>query len=91
MIALLPATAVMAVLPGRERPARSFWVVAAVGAIAAIVFAAPQGGGIGNLHWSDLLLFGAVIAATVGYAGGLLAREIGSWQTVSWALILAAR
>ncbi len=43
------------------------------------------------MQWSDLLLFGAVAAAAIGYAeGGLLAREIGSWQTVSWALILAA-
>ena len=92
VIALLPAvTAVMAVLRGHERPARSFWVFAALGALAAIVFAALQGGGFGHLHWSDLLLFGAVIAAAVGYAeGGLLARELGSWQTVSWALVLAA-
>jgi drug/metabolite transporter (DMT)-like permease len=37
------------------------------------------------------LLFGAVLAAAVGYAeGGLLAREIGAWQTVSWALLLGA-
>ena len=92
VIALLPAvTAVMAVLRGHERPARSFWVFAALGALAAILFAALQGGGFGHLHWSDLLLFGAVIAAAVGYAeGGLLARELGSWQTVSWALVLAA-
>ena len=92
VIALLPAvTAVMAVLRGHERPARSFWVFAALGALAAIVFAALQGGRFGHLHWSDLLLFGAVIAAAVGYAeGGLLARELGSWQTVSWALVLAA-
>ncbi|HZU94522.1 MAG TPA: DMT family transporter, partial [Microbacterium sp.] len=41
--------------------------------------------------WSDLLLFGAVLAAAVGYAeGGLLARELGAWQTVSWALIVAS-
>src|SRR5690606_29511508 len=41
--------------------------------------------------WADLLLFGAVISAAIGYAeGGLLARELGSWQTVSWALIVAA-
>lgn len=92
VIALLPAaTAVMAVLRTHERPATSFWAFAALGAVAAIVFAILQGGGFGHLHWSDLLLFGAVIAAAVGYAeGGLLARELGSWQTVSWALILAS-
>lgn len=92
VIALLPAaTAVMAVLRTRERPARSFWAFAAVGAVVAVLFAALQGGGLGQLHRSDLLLFGAVVAAAVGYAeGGLLSRELGSWQTVSWALVLAA-
>jgi drug/metabolite transporter (DMT)-like permease len=92
VIGLLPAaTAVMAVVRGRERPQRSFWVFAGLGAIAAVGFASLQGGGGAQLHWSDLLLLGAVFAAAVGYAeGGLLARELGSWQTVSWALILAA-
>ncbi|MGP3982060.1 DMT family transporter [Streptomyces sp. KR80] len=92
VIALLPAaTAVMAVLRGHERPPTSFWITATVGAIAAVVFAALQGGGLSGLHWSDLLLFGAVVAAAIGYAeGGLLARELGAWQTVSWALVLSA-
>jgi drug/metabolite transporter (DMT)-like permease len=32
-----------------------------------------------------------VLAAAVGYAeGGLLARELGPWQTVSWALVLCS-
>jgi drug/metabolite transporter (DMT)-like permease len=92
VIAVLPAaTAMMAVLRGHERPPRSFWVVAAMGAVAAIGFASAQWGGIGHLRWSDLLLFGAVVAAAVGYAeGGLLARELGAWQTVSWALVLSS-
>ncbi len=92
VIALLPAaTAVMAVIRGNERPPLSFWIMAGIGALAAVVFASLQGGGIAQLHWSDLLLFGAVVAAAVGYAeGGLLARELGSWQTVSWALVLAS-
>ncbi len=92
VIALLPAaTAVMAVIRGNERPPLSFWIMAGIGALAAVVFASLQDGGIAQLHWSDLLLFGAVVAAAVGYAeGGLLARELGSWQTVSWALVLAS-
>jgi drug/metabolite transporter (DMT)-like permease len=92
VIGLLPAaTAVMVVIRGKERPARSFWVFAGLGAAAGAVFASLQGGGFGHLEWSDLLLFAAVIAAAIGYAeGGLLARELGSWQTVSWALVLAA-
>ncbi|WP_433281644.1 DMT family transporter [Pseudonocardia xinjiangensis] len=92
VIALLPAaTAAMAVVRGKERPPRSFWIMAAVGALAAVVFASLQGGGFGQLHHSDLLLFCAVAAAAIGYAeGGLLSRELGSWQTVSWALVLSS-
>ena len=92
VVALLPAaTAVTAVLRSRERPPAAFWATAAFGAGAAVVFAMLQGGGIGHLSWAVLLLFGAVAAAAVGYAeGGLLARELGAWQTVSWALVVAA-
>jgi drug/metabolite transporter (DMT)-like permease len=85
------ATAVMAVLRGREQASASFWTFAALGAVAVVTFAALRNGGLGALHSSDVLLFGAVLAAAVGYAeGGLLARELGSRQTVSWAPILAA-
>lgn len=92
VVGLLPAaTAVMVVLRTRERPGRAFWWFATLGAAAAVIFASMQNGGLGELRWADLLLFGAVLAAAIGYAeGGLLAREIGSWQTVSWALVLSA-
>lgn len=90
VIGLLPAaTAVVAVLRTGERPAASFWLFAALGAAATVVFAMLQGGGLGGLHPADLLLLAAVVAAAIGYAeGGILARELGSWQTVSWALVL---
>lgn len=92
VVALLPAaTAVCAVLRGHERPPVAFWTMAAAGALATVVFAMVHGSGFGHLSWPDLLLFGAVLAAAVGYAeGGLLARELGAWQTVSWALVIAA-
>ena len=92
VIALLPAaTAVMAAIRGKERPPKSFWTMAAVGAVTALVFAMLHGGDFGRLNWSDLLLFGAVAAAAIGYAeGGMLSRELGSWQTVSWALVIAS-
>lgn len=92
VIALLPAaTAVLAVLRGHERPPRAFWCTAAAGAVAAVVFAGFRGDGFGGPQWSDLLLLAAVVAAACGYAeGGLLARELGAWQTISWALVLSA-
>jgi drug/metabolite transporter (DMT)-like permease len=91
VIGLLPAaTAVMAVLRGKERVPVRFWLSAGLGSGAVVAFAALQDGGLGTPHGADVLLFGAVLAAAVGYAeGGLLARELGAWQTVSWALLLA--
>lgn len=92
VIALLPAaTAVAVVVRTGERPPTAFWCAAAAGLVAAVGFAAAQSGGFGSLGAADLLLFAAVLAAAVGYAeGGLLARELGAWQTISWALVLAA-
>lgn len=92
VIALLPAaTAVLAVLRGHERPPVPFWVTAALGAAATVAFTTLRSGGLAAPGWPDLLLLGAVAAAAVGYAeGGLLARELGAWQTISWALVLSA-
>ncbi|MGL4745271.1 MAG: DMT family transporter [Dermatophilaceae bacterium] len=91
VIATLPAaTAVAVVMRTSERPSRSFWITAVLGMVAAVVFAAIQGGGLGELHAADAMLFGAVVAAAIGYAeGGVLAKELGAWQTVSWALVVA--
>jgi drug/metabolite transporter (DMT)-like permease len=92
VIALLPAaTAVFAVLRGHERPPLPFWIFAALGAVAAITFASLQADGFGAPQWTDLLFFAAVLAAALGYSeGALLSRELGAWQTISWALVLAA-
>ncbi|UGT61759.1 DMT family transporter [Nocardia asteroides] len=92
VIALLPAaTAVAAVLRGQERPGTAFWTAAALGASAALGFAALRGDGLAGLEHADLLLFAAVVVCAIGYAeGGLLARELGAWQTISFALVLAA-
>jgi drug/metabolite transporter (DMT)-like permease len=91
VIALLPAvTAVLAVLRTGERPTRSFWAFSACGALAAVGFAVVQGGGVSGVHRADLLLFAGVLVCATGYAeGGLLTRELGSWQTISWALVVA--
>src|SRR3954463_11711586 len=68
-----------------------FWVLAGGGAVSAMGFASAQSGDLGHLRGSDLVVLGAVVPAAIGYAeGGLLSRELGSWQTVSWALVLAA-
>lgn len=91
VIGLLPAaTAVVTVWRTGERPSRGFWIATVLGVAAAVTFVAVHAGGLGTPGWADLLLFGAVLLAALGYAeGGLLARELGAWQTVSWALVIA--
>jgi drug/metabolite transporter (DMT)-like permease len=91
VIGLLPAaTAVVAVLRARERPSVRFWLASGLGVAAVIGFVALIAGGLDSLHPADLLLVGAVLLAAVGYGeGALLSRELGSWQTICWALIVA--
>lgn len=91
VIGLLPAaTAVAAVIRGKERPSLAFWLASGAGVLSVIVFVAIAGGGLDGLRPGDLLLLGAVVTAAIGYAeGALLSREIGPWQTICWALVLA--
>lgn len=91
VIAALPAaTAAVTVLRTGERAGARFWCAATLGAVAAatagILHDGDSGGG---LHTADLLLLAAVVTGAVGYAeGGLLSRDLGSWQTICWALVL---
>jgi drug/metabolite transporter (DMT)-like permease len=90
LIGVLPlCTALYAALRGYERPSGGFWALALLGSGLVVAFALGQGGG--NLEPADLLMFGAVLSAAVGYAeGGKLARSMGGQETISWALVLAA-
>jgi drug/metabolite transporter (DMT)-like permease len=89
VVGLLPAaTAVMAVLRAGERPSRAFWLACAAGVVAVLIFAAVQGAG--RPQSEDLLLLAAVGLAALGYAeGGRLAREMGGWRVISWALVFS--
>nr|WP_255579230.1 DMT family transporter [Cryobacterium sp. PAMC25264] len=91
VIGLLPAaTAVVAVLRARERPTSRFWLASGLGVSAVVGFVAITAGGLEALQPADLLLAGAVALAAIGYGeGALLSRELGSWQTICWALIVA--
>ncbi len=87
---LLPAaTAVMAVLRADERPPRAFWGGVVAGVVAVLIFAVAQGAG--RPQAADMLLLAAVALGALGYAeGGRLARELGGWRVICWALLLAA-
>lgn len=88
-LGLLPLmTAIFAVLRGKERPARAFWIFSVLGSLLVVGFALSQGAALSLT--GDLLMLAAVMVCGLGYAeGAALTRETGGWQVISWALILA--
>jgi drug/metabolite transporter (DMT)-like permease len=89
VVGLLPAaTAVMAVLLVHERPPLAFWLASGAGVVAVLVFAAVEGAG--RPQPADLLLLIATLGGAVGYAeGARLARELGGFRVILWALAFA--
>ncbi|WP_323121700.1 DMT family transporter [Burkholderia alba] len=72
-----------------ERPSKAFWVSAVAGSALVIAFALRDGGG--SLQAGDLLMLVAVGIGALGYAeGARLARQIGGWQVICWALVVSA-
>ena len=90
VVGLLPlSTALFGAWLAGERPRPLFWVSTITGGITIAVFSLSSGGG--SLQTGDFLLLGAVIAAGFGYAeGARLSKELGSWQTISWTLVISA-
>ncbi|MGN6318497.1 DMT family transporter [Trinickia sp.] len=81
--------AIYAAWLSRERPSPAFWASAAVGSALVVAYALHAGGGA--LQAGDLLMLAAVVVGALGYAeGARLARELGGWQVICWALVLAA-
>ena len=90
VIAVLPAaTAVAAVLRAGEHPSRGFWLAALAGLAVVVAFALS--GASGGLSAADGWFIAAVVVCAFGYAeGGVLARDLGGAQTISWALVATA-
>lgn len=88
-LALLPlATAGFAMMRAGEIPSRKFWLSSIAGALAVIIYAIYLG--LGQLHIADFALLAAVVILGLSYAeGGMLAQELGSWQVIAWAIIMA--
>ncbi|GEJ58442.1 DMT family transporter [Anaeromyxobacter diazotrophicus] len=86
-------TAAVAALLARERHGPAFWAASAAGCALVVGFALWRAGGAGaplRLSRGDALMLAAVVLVAFGYvAGGKAARTLGSWQTISWALVLA--
>lgn len=90
VLALLPlATAVAGVILAGERPSAGFWVCSLAGTLAVLAFSLIEGAANDGFHAADLLLAAAIAAAAIGYAeGGELARAMGGWQVICWALVI---
>lgn len=88
-LGLLPlSTAVFGVLRGGDRPRPAFWVFSLLGSACVVGYAARNG--IEASLQADLLMLAAIVVCGLGYAeGGRLARHLGGWQVISWALLLA--
>lgn len=88
-IGLLPLmTALFGVLRGGERPRRAFWIFSLLSSLLVVGFALTQSAAA-SLS-GDLLMLAAVIACGLGYAeGAKLTRELGGWQVICWALVIA--
>jgi drug/metabolite transporter (DMT)-like permease len=88
-LGLLPlSTAVFGVLRGGERPRPAFWLFSLLGSACVVGYAARNG--IEASLQADLLMLAAIVVCGLGYAeGGRLARHLGGWQVISWALLLA--
>jgi len=89
VVGLLPlSTALFGAWLAGERPRSLFWISTVVGSITIAFFSLSRGGS--SFQTGDFLLLGAVISAGYGYAeGARLSRMIGSWQTISWSLIIS--
>ncbi len=88
-VGLLPlATAIFGVLRGGDRPRPAFWLFSFAGSALVVAFALSQGFAASPV--GDLLMLAAIIVCGLGYAeGARLSRTLGSWQVISWALVLA--
>lgn len=92
--ALLPlVTASMAAWLLHQRARLGFWLFAALGsalvAVYSLLRAHQQGHGFGLSH-ADLLLVGAVVAASLGYvAGAKVTPAMGAERVISWVCVMA--
>lgn len=88
-VGLLPlCTAIFGVIRGGERPRPAFWLFSLLGSAFVVGYAAW--GGIEASLTGDLLMLAAIVVCGLGYAeGARLSRDLGGWQVICWALVLA--
>jgi len=89
VVGILPlATAIAGAIIAKEKPSFTFWLVSLIGTALVVGYTLLQGNG--SFHEADSALFIAVISVSIGYAvGGKLAKELGGWQVICWALVIS--
>ena len=94
--ALLPlVSAMVAAWVLHQRARLGFWVCAVIGSLLVLVFsvlrAQQHSGGVEfGFEWADLLLVGAVIAASFGYIfGAKVTPALGAERVICWVCVMA--
>lgn len=90
VVAIIPLfTALVGAWRMGQRPSVGFWLCSVAGSTLVLIFASVTGAD--GFETGDGLLILASLAAAIGYAeGGRLAKTLGGWQVICWALVLAA-
>lgn len=89
IIGLIPLfTALFGVLLAKEKPSVGYWIAGVVGSATIVSYSIYIGGGV--LHIADVALLLAVFSAAIGYTeGARLAKELGSWRVICYALVIS--
>lgn len=89
IVAILPLlTATYGALRLGERPSFGFWLSALAGSAIVVMFTLSSSG---KFQQADILLFLAAAVGAMGYGeGARLAKAMGGWQVICWALVFAA-
>ncbi|CAG68725.1 putative permease (drug/metabolite transporter) [Acinetobacter baylyi ADP1] len=90
-IGLLPlSTAIFAVICGGEHPQKNFWIFVLIGAGLVILYIFLEASPNTNHILGIFYMLISVLVCGLGYAeGGKLARKMGGWQVICWALVLS--
>ncbi|MDX1808576.1 MAG: DMT family transporter [Sulfurospirillaceae bacterium] len=85
---ILPlCTAFFGVILAHEKLKMRFWISSLVGSAAILWLTMSDK----SLVLGDTFLLAAVISAGYGYAqGAIVSKELGSWQSISWMLVISA-
>lgn len=92
--ALLPlVTAAFAAWTFRQRASTGFWLCALLGTLLVIAYSVLRAGSGSSgfaISWADLLLVGAVLAASWGYVqGAVVTPSLGAERVICWVTVIA--